>query len=846
MQSAPQLGKERTVNMAIRIHALAGAILAAIVLGAGDASAFFPVGGFNQFGQMRFAVWPIVDFDTNNNGVIEVGEGLPFRLESGPRGFTPEEIKLVKEGFQVWENVSTSFVRFRFQGEFQDSIVPGITAPDYVPTVFMQVTDVGGQNPQTGGSNFLPDLVEAIIPEVDSLLGVTLIAYAIADVPIQNGQSTTIVPSGNILDCDIIISAAAHREVGLTSLGALDLKATIVHTVGTALGLGPTPLNNLEPFDTETGVGLPTETAALQLTGPDGIPQLVGATPSMFPVAFLTEDSSGERIFGWRDLAPDDISGVSFLYPLKDGQENFFTVSQEARTRTRRGTGIPSAPISGAHIVAWADVANSGGAVRIPLFSTMSGLYVRYTNRNLVGKFHLVGLWKQLEIPSTAGQFFTTSYTLTMSPLDGSGLERQAPPGLGPAAFDSMQGTPPLSFTVNVRGDAEFSTNYVSEVFNENGNLYGIENYAAGTPIVWDFKKNQPVSAKSGKIIPTMLPLNRPMFGDPNDVCPLNVLDGIGTSGAGEGGTTIDTETITSAVLGKMNRSLRSFRDHVLLQSAIGTALVDTWYRLAPVLARFLARNAPAFSLARGLITHLYALCLVIAGMLVASGGVLYRIRRRVMQESHAGGTGFPAVWMLIVGLLLAGGTAQAQLLPRSTADMVAGATHVLHGKVVEARGRRVPGAFLIYTDVTLELIGTAKGDVKTDAANDDMQSQRVTFSVIGGQADGIGLVASGIPSFAEGEEVILYMREYPGRGLVIFGGVQGKQLVRVNTETQEKVVYADNPAGITALKTDWKVMNKAAVTEAPEKAGAAPDFSEGGIPVDVYMEYLRELAAAR
>jgi len=833
------------VNKAKRVHALAGVILLAMVLAAGNALAFFPVGGFNEFGQMRFAVWPIVDFDTDNDGVIEQGEGLPFRLESGPRGFTPEEIKLVKEGFRVWENVPTSFVRFRFQGEFQDSIVPGITTPDYLPTVFMQVSEAGGLYSPTGGSNFLPDPTDAIIPEVDSLLGVALVAYAITDVPIQNGQSTTIVPSGNILDCDIIISAAAHRDAGLTSLGAFDLKATIVHAVGTALGLGPTPLNNLEPFDTENGLGLPTETAALQLTGADGVPRLVGATPSMFPVAFLTEDSNGELVFGWRDLAPDDMSGVSFLYPLKDGQENFFTISQEARTRTRRGTGIPSAPISGAHIVAWADVANSGGVLRVPLFSTMSGLYVRYTNRNLVGKFHLVGLWKQLEIPSTTGQFFTTSYTLTMNPLDGSGLERQAPPGLGPSAFDSMQGTPPLSFTVDVRAETEFSTNYVSEVFNEKGNVYGIENYAAGTPIVWDFKKNQPVSAVSGKTIPTMLPLNRPMFGDPNDVCPLNVLDGIGTGGGGEG-TTIDTETITNAVLGKINRNLRSFRDNVLLQTAVGTALVDTWYRLAPVMARFLARDAAAFALARGLVTRAPVLAGGIASLLLMVGSMLYMLKRRHARKAHAIRTGHTVAGLLILGLLLAGGAAEAQLLPRTTADMVAGATHVLHGKVIEAKGRRVPGAFLVYTDVTLELMGTAKGDVKADETQDNNQPPRVTFSVIGGQADGVGLVASGIPSFSKGEEVILYMREYPGRGLVIFGGVQGKQLVRVDPETQEKVVYADNPAGVAALKADWKTMQQKSADAVSEKSTTAPDASPGGIPVDAYMRYLRELAETR
>lgn len=827
------------------IPIVAGGIMLASLLMAGTASAFFPVGGFNEFGQMRFAVWPIVDFDTNNNGLIEAGEGLPFRLESGPRGFTPEEIKLVKEGFRVWENVPTSFVRFRFQGEFQDAIVPGITTPDYLPTVFMQVSEAGGLYSPSGGSNFLPDPADAIIPEVDSLLGVTLVAYAITDVPVQNGQSTTIVPSGNILDCDIIISAAAHRDTGLTSLGAIDLKATVVHAVGMALGLGPTPLNNLEPYDTENGLGLPTETAALQLTGVDGIPKLVGATPSMFPVAFLTEEASGELTFGWRDLAPDDISGVSFLYPLKDGQENFFTISQEARTRTRRGTGIPSAPISGAHIVAWADVANSQGASRIPLFSTMSGLYVRYTNRNLVGKFHLVGLWKQLEIPSTNGQFFTTSYTLTMNPLDGSGLERQAPPGLGPATFDTMQGTPPLSFTVNVRPESEFSTNYVSEVFNENGNVYGIENYAAGTPIVWDFKKNQPVSAKSGKTIPTMLPLNRPMFGDPNDVCPLNVLDGIG-GGGGEGGTEIDTETITSAVLGKINCGLRSFRDNVLLKTVAGTALVDTWYRVSPVLARFLARNAAAFSSARTAIRHWDTIVLGMAIVLLASAGLAYGIRRKRMRKIHDSGIGSTAIWMLIGILVVGAGSAQAQLLPRTTPEMVNSVTHIIHGKVVQTAPRRVPGSFLIYTDVTLEVLEVIKGTVDTGSSEDGNTLPRITFSIIGGQAEGIGLVASGIPSFAEGEEVILYMREYPGRGLVIFGGVQGKQLIRVEPETQEKVVYADNAAGVQALNADQAAMRqKSSISGSGEVVSDASSAASKRIALDDYIQYLRTLAAA-
>ena len=68
------------------------------------------------------------------------------------------------------------------------------------------------------------------------------------------------------------------------------------------------------------------------MTGPDGIARMIGATPTMYPGYFLTENSNGETTAGWVDLAPDDISGISWLYPREDGQDKFFSISQEART----------------------------------------------------------------------------------------------------------------------------------------------------------------------------------------------------------------------------------------------------------------------------------------------------------------------------------------------------------------------------------------------------------------------------------------------------------------------------------------------------------------------------------
>ena len=182
-------------------------------------------------------------------------------------------------------------------------------------------------------------------------------------------------------------------------------------------------------------------------------------------------------------------------------------------------------------------------------------------------------------MPGTAGALFNTSYVLTMNPLNGLGVEKQAPPAITPGLVDTLQGDLPISYSLVTRAETEFATNYPSEVYNEFGNIYGIENNPAGTALVWDFTKNTVVSKASDKTIPTMLPLNRPMFGDPNDVCPLNVING--TSGTG----TDTTGNITTGAVTGSIKALRSFRDDVLLKSAAGQALVDAYYLVSPAAA---------------------------------------------------------------------------------------------------------------------------------------------------------------------------------------------------------------------------------------------------------------------
>ena len=79
------------------------------------------------------------------------------------------------------------------------------------------------------------------------------------------------------------------------------MQAVITSAVGSLLGLGYTPLNNIDPFNNISG--LSAEPAIVQVTGTDGVARMIGATPTMFPDYFLTQAPDGSYTAGWLDLA---------------------------------------------------------------------------------------------------------------------------------------------------------------------------------------------------------------------------------------------------------------------------------------------------------------------------------------------------------------------------------------------------------------------------------------------------------------------------------------------------------------------------------------------------------------
>jgi len=715
--------------------------------------AFFPFGAFDSSGVLRYEKYHRSQFDNNNNGEVEAGEGIPIYIESGKSGFTEAEIEIVLEALRVWERVPQSYASTRVVGFVSDPTFSGQFVYDGLNAIVMQVTetqDLDGDG--IPDDNVVPDPPEVIVPVVaGGVLGVSATMWAEEETVINVGGESYLIGAGTIIDNDIVINASAHRPSAAGEAPGADLLGTMVHELGHFFGLGHTPLNNLHPElavpgDPSSQTGIVESAVLTHSIG--GVRRRIGVTPTMYPFLFNTIQRDGTRRDGGGDLAPDDMSGIAWLYP-RGSQDLFFGIAGEARTRTTAGSGLPSAQIPGGHIVAWANVDNDETTPRVPVFSTLTSLFVNSAvSPEREGRFEMSHLWKSMEAESG---IFNANYTFSLNPLNGSGYARQAPPGSVSDDFDSIQ--PPTAALNNV---------YPSEVFHEAGNILDIANKDAGTPFVWDFQRQTLVSMDTERSLADAVGRG-PMFGDPNDVCILNV---VSSARAGAGGAGLQGA-----------QAVRSVRDSILLETALGSFMVNLYYSLSPAAAQFLLTNNVALDLtARGVQLAYWCLdnILALGLLLLAALLTIYTLRGR-MRRVTAGAA------VLLFAIALGASTAEARLLFHTTEQLVANATDIVSGKVVSAQARQDGSNARIFTDVVIEINDKAKGPLN--------KQSNITLTLPGGRVGGLVLEVSEMPKFQAGETVILYLVHTENDGYIVYNGLGGKTRVRLDRSTKQESV---------------------------------------------------------
>lgn len=215
--------------------------------------------------------------------------------------------------------------------DFQAALARAFATWEAVPTASIAFQFAGF----TGAEPFDDDGVSVVgfqnHPSMDRVLGAT--GFLIDAV------------TGEILESDIFFNTALPWSTAAAGdPAAFDLESVALHEVGHLLGLGHSALGETEPRA-------------------DGGRRVLASGSVMFPIAF------GRGVTHDRELQPDDIAGVSDLYP--DG--GFRRETGIARGRvTRNGAGV-----LGAHVTA---------------FNPKTGRLVAGFTLNRDGDFQIAGL----------------------------------------------------------------------------------------------------------------------------------------------------------------------------------------------------------------------------------------------------------------------------------------------------------------------------------------------------------------------------------------------------------------------------------------------------------------------
>jgi Matrixin len=243
-----------------------------------------------------------------------------------------------------------------------DRSVPGVTASELqaaltrafntwqgVPTAEIDFQHIGVTSARPSDDDSMNVLGFQDRPELERVLGQT--------------EFTVDRRSGDIVESDIFFNATFSWSVATPGVtGRFDVESVALHEVGHLLGLGHSALGETELM-------------------PNGRRRVISSGAVMFPISFGPANTAD------RELQPDDVAGVSDIYPSS---------TYRADTGAARGrVTLNGRPILGAHVIA---------------FHPGTGDLIAGFTVNEEGEFELTGL--------TPG-----AHVIRVEPLDDADIE---------------------------------------------------------------------------------------------------------------------------------------------------------------------------------------------------------------------------------------------------------------------------------------------------------------------------------------------------------------------------------------------------------------------------------------